>query len=285
MPYAPRATFDNPYGPQVTFRTEDVLPPAAFYISPEDRVTVWVLTDLPGLTIYIQLRMLMPTGEVQLIPYEFIPQSTLNWYPAYELPPWEGYLLGALCFSTNPQRGQCFVSVQVMRSAPPGLIQAGIVLMQGYINTQNVLSYPTSPLQSTFSGRGAFLTITEPNQIGTNMVLPSPVNTLWRVCSLTFQLNTDATAGNRTAAITLNDRSGLVVGFWNSTLEQSASTDVIYGFSCGGASSAVGINANIAGPTDLFIPEQGSIRTEIQGMTATDQIVNIAMLVEEWMGT
>lgn len=284
MPYAPRATFDNPYGPQITFRTEDVLPPTAYYISPEDRVTVWVITDVSMQTIYLQLRMLMPTGEIKLIPYQAATSATLVWYVALEVPPWEGYLLGAMCWSTNAQRGQCFVSVQVMRSAPPNLQVGGIVLLQGYISALNVLSYPTSQLEGTFSGRGAFLTITQPNQTGTNLLIGPPSNTLWRLCSLTFALTTSTVAGNRYVSVTVVDMNNVTVGVWSSNAVQAPNSILIYSFAPGCQSTEVGPFVTIAAPGEIFVPAQSSLRTNVEGFDPGDMFSQIAGRFEEWVG-
>lgn len=284
MPYAPRATFDNPYGPQVTFRTEDVLPPVAYYISPEDQVTVWTITDTLAQTLYLQIRMLMPTGEIKLIPYQFVPQVTRSWNVVFEVPPWEGYLLGAICWSSNPQRGQCFISVQLMRSAPPSLIQAGIVLMQGYTNNLNVLSYPTSPLEGTFSGHGAFLTITKPPQTGTQVSFPVPQNTRWRLYSLTFNFSTSAVVGNRLVSMTQFDSSSVQLGVWPAGFVQPASTTYVYTFAPGGVNNAVGPYVTIGAPTEVTIPAQSSLQTFVENLDAGDQFFNIAAEVEEWLG-
>lgn len=284
MPYQPRATLDNPYGPQITFRTEDVLPPTAVYLSPEDSVVVWVMTDVAVVTIYLQLRVLMPTGEIKLIPYNFNPQFTYDWYPAFIVPPIEGYLLGAVCWAQNPQRGQCYVSVQLMRSAPPDLKAAGEVLLQGYINYLSVLSYPGSQIESTFSGRGAFLTITQPNQTGANLFFGAPQNTLYRFYVLNFSLITSAVAGNRTVLFILKDINNLQLGFWVANYLQPPTSTVYYSFCCGGAEVAASPFVTVQGPTELFIPPQSSLTTYINGMSATDQLQGIAAQVEEWMG-
>lgn len=284
MPYAPRATLDNPYGPQITFRTEDVLPPTAYYISPEDQVTVWLITDVLALTVFIQLRMLMPTGEIKLIPYQFTPQSTYTWYAAYEVPPWEGYLLGAMCWSSNPQRGQCFVSAQVMRSTPPNLLRAGIVLLQGYISTINILSYPTSPLEAPFSGRGAWLNNTQTTVTGVQLYYQSPPNTLWKLYSLQFTLNTSAAAGNRIVTIIQDDVSGIQTGVWPYPYTQAPSSTVLYTFAPGCSSSQQGQYVTIGAPTEVFIPAQSSLRTFVVGLDAADTFTAIAARFEEWMG-
>lgn len=284
MPYAPRATLDNPYGPQVTFRTEDVLPPSAYYISPEDQVTVWVMTDKLAQTIFLQLRMLMPTGEIKLIPYQFAPPTTNTWSPVYELPPWEGYLLGAMCWSSAPQRGQCYVSVQVMRSAPPNLQRAGAVLLQGYISNLSVLSYPTSQLEACFSGRGAFLTITQPNQTGVNLDIVVPLYVMWRVYSLQFTLVTSAAAGNRVVNVQLHDSNNQSTGVWQAGIVQAPSSALAYTFAPGSANTTVGPYATIGGPTEVYLGAQGSLQTFVQGLDAGDAFSSIAMGVEEWVG-
>lgn len=284
MPYQPRASLNNPYGPQVSFRTEDVLPPTAYYISPEDRVTVWVMTDNLTQQIYLQLRMLMPTGEIQLIPYNFAPQFTQDWYPAFEAPPWEGYLLGALCWATGVHRGQTFVSVQVMRSAPPDLQKAGVILLQGYISDLAVLSYPTSNLESTFSGRGAFLTISPGDITGGNWFAGPNPYTLWRVYACKFAYSTSAAVGNRYVGVQMYDNNNNQVAFWMANYAQQPSATTYYSFSSGEATVAESIVATGTLPPELYVPAQWSIRGMSLGMDPADTFTATKVVVEEWMG-
>lgn len=284
MPYKPRATLDNPYGPLVTFRTEDVLPPPAYYISPEDQVTVCVLTDEPGQTIFIHLRQLMPTGEVKLIPYQFVVTGLYNFYVAYEIPPWEGYILGVLCWSTNTQLGRSYVSVQVTRNNPPDINQAGVVLLQGYVNGISVLSYPTGGLNYPFEGRGAFLTITQPNQTGVNVGWSSPQHTLYRVWSAMFTLSTSAAAGSRIVTMTKHDASGVQTGAWPAPISQAPSTVTVYTFAPGTPNGQQGPYVTIGAPTEVLMPAGSTLQTFVQGLDAADTVTSIAASIEEWVG-
>lgn len=284
MPYAPRATFDNPYGPQVTFRTEDVLPPSAYYIAPEDQVMVWLVTDVAGQTIFLQLRMLMPTGEIKLIPYQFNPQSVHTWYAAYELPPWEGYLLGAQICSLVPQRGRTFVSVQIMRGAPPDLQHAGVVLMQGYVSQMSVLSYPTCPIESTFSGRGAFVTLQPAGTAGGFWSATVPPLTLWRLCSLWFAFTASSAGVPRAVGVTVKDANSNSLGFWFADATQPVGTTYDYTFTPGGPTSTLSPTANIGGPTDVYLTAGDSIGSDVLYLDSADSFTTINMRVEEWVG-
>lgn len=284
MPYAPRATLDNPYGPAITFRTEDVLPPSAYYLSPEDQVAVWVMTNTTAQTIFLQLRMLLATGEVKLIPYNFTPQLTYQWYSAFQVPPVEGYLLGAQLWSQTPQRGQTFVSAQIMRGSPPSLFQAGEVLLQGYTNYMSVLSYPTTPLEATFSGRGAFVTITTPTISGQYATFTAPPYTLWKLYTLKFTLTTSAAAGNRLVAVYQSDVNNIQTGVWPNTTIQAPSSTVEYTFAPGGISAQVAPFATIAGPAEMFVPAQSLVGAYVGGMDPADTFTLLAASVEVWVG-
>lgn len=284
MPYKPRATFDNPYGPLVSFRTEDVLPPTALYLSPEDQLVVMTVSDAAGYLVFLQTRLLLPTGEIKLMPYQFTPGATNTWGLSFEAPPTEGYILTAVCWASPPQQGQCFVSAQVMRSAPPALQSTGEMLLQGYPTLSNVLSYPTGLLTAPFSGRGAFLTITKPNQTGANVVFTVPQYTLWRLRSLEFIYNTSAAAASRIVVMALKDSAGVQIGAWPAPGSVAASAQRFYTFAPGGLSIANDPFETIGAPGELFLPPQSTLTISVSGLDAADTLTNMALAVEEWMG-
>lgn len=284
MPYQPRATLENPYGPEITFRTEDVLPPSAYYVNPDDSVAAFVATDIAGLLVNLQVRLLTATGEVKLVPYQFTQTQTYNFGLAFLMPPMEGYVLGALCWSENAPRGQCYVSVMIMRGRPTTLINTGLVLLQGYTNQVGLLSYPNGSLESTLSGRGAFITVTAPNSTGTGFSFAVPPLTLWRFCSLSFTLATTAAPGNRQPYVSLLDQFGLQVGVWGCSIAQAPGGTSFYCFSPGGIDKNAGSIVNFGGPGEIFLPRQGTLNVNCLGLAAGDQFTSIAALFEEWLG-
>lgn len=284
MPYQPRATFNNPYGPQVTFRTEDVLPPPAYYVSPDDRVALWVVTDVPNISIEFQVRLLDPFGEVKVLPYIFTPTILNTWYPVFQASPVEGYILGALCWANNPPRGQCYVCGVIMRGQQQSFTNAGEVLMQGYINNLNILSYPSTPLQSTFNGRGSFLTVSPGNVTGGNWTITPGNYVLWRVCSLKYAYQTSAAAGTRSVGVQLVDPSMNQVGFWFSNAAQGPSSTMFYSFSPGAATMTESIIATDALADPLYVPGQWSLQGITLSADPGDNFNTIRIQVEEWLG-
>lgn len=284
MPYAPRATLDNPYGPQITFRTEDVLPPTALYISPEDSVWVWAVVTNIAADLYLQIRMLMPTGEIKLIPYDFNATAAYSWAPVFSVPPVEGYILGVQICADNPPRGQCYVSVMVMRGTPPTLMNAGQVLCQGYTSTMNILSYPESTLQSCFDGPGALGTIYLPNVTGAPAFFQPNAYTRWKFMSCLFALTTSATAGNRNVFVALIDPLNVTVGIWPASVAQPPSTTYQYTFSAGGSNNAVAPLVTIGGPAEVWVSPQGQVELNASNLQPGDVFNSMAGYVEEWVG-
>ena len=285
MPYQPRATLNNPYGPQVTFRTEDVLLPTAYYVSPEDSIVTWLVTDLANFTAYLVIRMLLPTGEIKLLPYSFVPQSVNTWAPVFELPPVEGYILGAQCWSDNPLRGRCFVSMVVVRGRPPIMANAGLVLLQGYTNLQNVLSYPTSSLEATFSGRGAVVTINVASPITNGLKFVPGTFVLWKVLCLRTTFNTSAVVASRSVYVNIVDATSTQVALWGCSYSQPASTTVNYSFSPGNHDLVVLPLVNIMGPTEVLVPANGDLQVQALNFQAGDAFTSASALVEEWVGS
>lgn len=284
MPYAPRATLDNPYGPQITFRTEDVLPPTALYISPEDTVTVWAIVSDVTTEIYLQLRMLLPTGEVKLIPYEFEQDAAYDWNLVFSVPPVEGYILGAQICAQSPTRGECFISVMVMRGSPQSLQVAGQLLCQGYTSMINILSYPESTLSGCFDGSGTLKTIYLPNVTGTPVNFQPQPFSRWSVQNCYFELTTSAAAGNRNVFVALLDPGNVTVGLWPANFAQPPSTSYFYSFSTGGADTQAGPVVTIAGPGQIQLGPTSVIQINAFNLQSGDVFSGLAMYVEEWVG-
>src|SRR5262252_7062225 len=96
MPYSPRYTGNNPYGPTVTFRTEDVLPPSALYVSMDDTPVAQFIASAPGLLFKLAVRMLLPQGIVQVDEYESVNFPPGSIVYNIVVPPVEGYILSSL---------------------------------------------------------------------------------------------------------------------------------------------------------------------------------------------
>lgn len=284
MPYQPRASFENPYGPQIAFRTEDVLPPSAYYVAPDDSIVCGALTDVAGVSINMLIRLLTPQGEVKLMPYTFS-QPTLNAYgPVFEVPPVEGYLLGVLIWAVEPDRGRCYVTVSVVRGIPPNLMSAGLVLLQGYVNTSCVLSYPTSPLEPALSGKGALISLSANPGLGQEFTFACPSFVRWRIISAFARLQTDAVVASREVHYVVSTNTGLTLGAFASGLKQSANTLLGYAFAPGGGVVASDYTSVITGPAQLELSQGFQFSSFTPLMDAGDQYTSVGVLVEEWLG-
>lgn len=284
MPFGPRATFDNPYGPMVQFRTEDVLPPSALYVSPQDSLEVAALTNLSGVTIFLALRLMTPQGEVKVELYQAVLQTTSTFTFPISLAPAEGYIIGASIIAQGANTGQCFVFIRLRTGPAPGTVPFTTILMQGYPNSYLGLSYPPTTLQGFFEGAGTINTITQAPAAGQDFVFTVPAFQRWRLISLGAVATTDATVGNRAPVVWVQDAAGnrVVWSRCDSFLAPSASEQFSWG---PGLENTSGLVSRLMPlPTYLTLPEGFSIHGSVGAVGAGDQWSNVVLMKEEWVG-
>lgn len=285
MPYQPRATFDNPYGPQVTFRTEDVLPPTAYYMGASDYVRVVAITNVAPVTITLEIRFLTPQGEIKQMPYTQILNTNGGLAVVLTSTPIEGYILGAIAFAQSPGIGQCFAYIDIVRGTGAAIQGTGQILMQGYIAALSQLNYPPTTLNPQFGGPGTVNTITAPNPGASfpfRFVVPA--NTRWNVRSIQAGMNTDAAAGNRVALLIISDPNsnqlaqipaGAVVAASTSTQctwAPSFSPQLVSTYALGGL------------PAPLVLPAGYGVAGYIAGADPGDFWTGPTLSKEEWVG-
>lgn len=290
MPSPPRASFQNPYGPQVSFRTEDVLPPTAFYLSLDDTLLTQVLTSGTGLTFTVTVRMLRPDGTLTVDNYQTTP-SVFNGAIYYAIiPPVEGYVLSCMVQGGGTIDGSCFCTVIAYRGTvtlpitvfPP---VAGIVLIQGYVDSWTNLSWPQSPIVEAGMGAGRMRNIMPTVAAGQNWQIKTGAAQRWDVIAATCALTTSAVAANRTMALMPFDRFGNGMNRFPCNFTQPASTTLNYYFYQGAAHVQTGgswITAPF--PTGITLDPGMSVQSRVQNLDAGDSWSFVNCLVREWMG-
>jgi hypothetical protein len=211
VPYAPRATFANPYGPQVTFRTEDILPPGAVYIGPDDALTLDARAPTVSAPLHLTLRRLMPQGVISSDQYDYVISTTGTNVQEQIIYPSEGYLLSAHAFSEAPERGQLFIKLHARRNALGSDHAFGHLLMQGYISVDDHLGFPQSQPESSLSGRGWLRVITYPNPpAGSNFGFVVPQGVRWLLRAVYGQLVLSGAGTARSVSLIIGNPAGAV---------------------------------------------------------------------------
>ena len=263
--------------------TKNASPPTNAYIGINDQLQVYVASSLNPAYVRIYGRLLLPDGTI--VPNDWTITSVSgrsgNVFP---LPLAEGFLLSLSAYDSNASSpGQTYVRVSLQRSGTVNYTVAQ-VLLAGYVFTNNLLSWPNSPLWPMTYGHGNMRVITGTTPAaGAEISEQVPGNTRWRLLTFQFTLATAATAGNRFP----------IVVYDNGTVNYVATTPPT------GIAASLGVAFNLAtgfpsnddatgtymlpGITDHFMLAGFRIRTQTLNLQAGDQYGNVHYLVEEWL--
>jgi hypothetical protein len=284
VPYQPRATYDNPYGPQVSFRTLDVLPPAAYYVDLNDRIIFKAFTDVASASLMLVVRILSPQGVVTVETLTLINSQPGSQQVSGQLTGFEGYILSACVTAPgiSPGRAYCLVSLQRTPALANALTTA--LLAAGYASDKYPLSYPTMQPRAAGEGAGQLVLQTTTVPATTEWQFRVPAGTRWRVNYGTFTLVTSALAGSRVPLVAFYDSTGPQIGMAFPPAGQPASTNYTYSFVPGGAAVSNGTLQQISGPADLLLDSGDAIQSFTVGIETGDQYSAIYLQVQEWVG-
>lgn len=285
----PRANLNNPYGPLVTFRTEDVLPPAAFYISMNDTLVALFECFAGQGTYTLTTRILLPDGTVQVEAYQSLNTPNPN-VPYIILPPVEGYMLSLVVAATATIDGSQWCQVALFRGnvASPLIVlppNGGMLICQGYVDQFSWLSWPNSPCVEAGDGAGRIRNITVTGTTGTNWSVSTTGNQRWEIITVQMVLTTSAAAANRQVALALFDRfGGGVCSFPAAVTQTASSTGEYFFYDSAAASTVFGLFNTAPIPVGLTLDTGMKIGSNTVGLQAADTISQIVVNVKEFVG-
>ena len=270
-------------GSLIGLDTENASPPTNAYIGVNDQLQVYVASSLNPAYVRVYARILLPDGKI--VPNDWTITSLYgrggNVFPQQLA---EGFLLSLTVYDSNAtDAGQTYVRVSLQRSGTVNYTVAQ-VLLAGYVYTNNLLSWPSSPLWPKLFGRGHMRavvgTVPAPGQEISEQV---PGNTQWRLVSFIFALNTSATVATRGIVLMFDDGTNIYSAL-SVQINQPGTQIVSYTLGSGYGFSSVDAT-RIALPllTDHYINSGFRIRTVSSNLQAADQYFNVAYLVEEWL--
>ena len=284
MPDPPRASFDNPYGAQVSFRTLDVLPPAAYYVGLDDQMVLEVFTDHTNSVYQMVVRVLNPQGTLQ------VETVTLNNFQSGyqsllgQLTGMEGYILSACVSAPGVDPGEAYCRVRLMRA--PALV-TGVtsgLLMAGYVSDKYPLAYPGSPLHYPLEGPGKLRTVMASPAAGAEWVISAPAGMRWQLQSGQWVLTTSAATGARTVGVQLKDAAFDNLGFVVAPTSQAPSDVANYGLFPGPPSQGQAFLINLGFYQPLLIPVGGQMFSVTQNLQPGDQYSQVIFQIQEWVG-
>lgn len=269
---------------QVAFEFKHVQPPGSLYINREDRLNFHcrsVATN-PGMTL--AMRFVTLDGVSKSVQVDFpVPGDGVERVSDLQLA--EGFLLSLTVspLDGHTRRGQTWCDVGMVRGAPSSALR-NIGLISGYLSSDHNLAWPLCFQEYSTDRAGLLLAVPVANpSVATEWLITVPANRRWRLQSLTAQLTTDATAGNRQPVLAVDDGVNTVT-IVPPVANLTASTTTRLIWMPGGP-----MIAGVTGAQVLPLPQGLELATgwrmqsvTFGGLHPADQWNSIGYSVEEW---
>lgn len=290
----------TPYGPGnipapgsnrlITLATQNVAPPSALYVQPEDFLLVMVNSDFtwPSPDLLLNTRVLLPNGQIS------VSSAPLNGVIGYagptsfslRLP--EGWLLSANVDSIlgDLDHGRVYASIRLCRGQPTAAIY-GQMLAVGYISQSRGVSFPGAIGDAPGEGMGRVtVTIGTQPSAGADWSETVPNYARWRILGIVAYLTTSSAAANRQVQLVVYDISGSVIGYLSPwVVNQPASNDYAYVAGPGEPSwtPAVAGTYMLALPEGFILDSRQTIKSATANLQSGDQWSAPTFAVEQWM--
>lgn len=285
MPYPTVAAPGNPYGPQTTFRTENVLPPSAVYVGPDDAIVIYIRNPSVSATIFVNYRLLSPDGNIVPNSQSFTCLSVGATPFIYPISPTEGYLMSLSLFAPTTSRGQVFARVFLQRGTNQPTPVIDQVLLQGYVSDDDRLGYPQSPTESALSGRGwvhKFVGTTPAPGVDWNITVPPGVR--WKLKAVATTFTASAAVANRLTTFDIADPAFSTMGLISPNALIAASQQFFFAWGEGLAYCDNPFTfLSIPIFTDLVLGPGWHFGAQTFNLQAGDQWSIPVCFVEEWV--
>ena len=276
------SVFDRQPIRPVKFLTTGITPPADLYVGANDSLQVDIFSATAGLTVDIEIRLLLPNGEISIeaesLTTVALPSNTSGKFKLAE-----GFLLSVMVRATtaNTIRGQIYASVSFIRAFGSSPVVT-YTLVQGYVTTIARVSWPILQPDFPTNGKGNLVTHTIPNP-GANQaaIFTQAAFIRWRILLIHCTLTTDATVGNRQMEVVSVPVTYRIV----SPNTQPASTVGDYTFAPGITTQLTAVNQyQTAWPIDLYFNPSSVLHiTPLNFIGAADVLTSITIVTEEWL--
>lgn len=211
----------------VHFRTRQVQPPAALYVTADDGLYCLVSNIQPGLVLNLTATVLLPDGRVQPNSWSMAAPSTGAQTP-YLFPLAESFLLNVSVQPASGVRyGQTWIFVAIRR----GGLSSGInlqTLISDSLSSFGGPTWPGSQLRHSVSDPGLILTqYTASNPAGQQFAFVVPNYARVKMRSVLFHYTAGAGVGNRNPTLAMYDASANAIYFEELETAVTASQTVI----------------------------------------------------------
>ncbi|MGA2329177.1 MAG: hypothetical protein ABSH05_23195 [Bryobacteraceae bacterium] len=270
--------------PQISFLTKNVPPPSPAYVGSQDQLMFVVYNVIPDQTITIQVRMLMPSGELKQNRWDF-PVTSDRALNCFMAPLAEGFLLTMSVYAQGGSPpGSCYAFVFLM-AASAGEAPIAQTLAYGYLTDAAGLVWPYPRWTLINEGPGNIRLIQGTNPAPQHNISETvPTGARWRLISVFCRLSTSATAGNRYVGLWVVDPAGTFVSI---PAVAGQPPSLVWSYTWGsGLAAAFDSNwghATAPLPDYLFLTSGQSFSAFCYPFQAADDFTAPLYLVEEWL--
>ena len=199
-------------------------------------------------------------------------------FPVADVPLW----VSVTDANNNYARGECFASL--------GLTINGDLMHQlarGDVYRLHGLSFPSSNLKNSAGEQGNLKIVSFPTTAaGSDLDEETPTNEVWRILAITLELTTSATVANRQLVFDVRPGGSAMYRFISNTVQTAGTTRTYRLMPVGdGATYSLGEDIIVPIPNYIVVPEASSVRTAIVNLQAGDDIGEVNVYREQWIGT
>jgi hypothetical protein len=257
---------------------------SAIYCTGEESLRVSSFNSAAGVELQLEARFLAANGVFQPTIHRHVPLTTRALQTTI-LALGDGWLSNLQVRATagTPQRGQCYVHVELIRGNA-GAVQPLGTLLAEYVTDVQRVAWPGSLLRSSVEGRGFMRSFagTDPGA-GVEISEVVPAGARWRPVSASFVLVTSAVVANRFPIVTLDDGVNTYAASSVAAAITASTTARISAGAYGTANSATPLGNVLPLPPDVLMPAGHRIRTATTGLDVGDNYGPPQLLVEEWI--
>ena len=279
----PRVTGNqNPYGPRVTFRTLDILPPASVYVGPDDSIVLKARNNSIATTVLFSYRLLRPDGVLQPMQESFAVAGNSS-VQTKIIKPSEGYLVSASATSTVGQRGILWFEAFLQRGIGSQDTTLGQVLIADYVTSLDSLGYPQSPLRSSITPPGV-VGAAGPTLFaaGVDANIALGANTWWKLRSFYGKLTCSAAVATRAPSLVVSSAAGGTAFIRMPSFATVVASSVTE-FTWAPGASALSVNnvQSMGFPQDFVLSQFGFIFTRTTALQAGDVWSDVTLVTEQ----
>lgn len=256
----------------------------AIYVTGEDSLRVSSFNSLAGVVLAVEGRFTRMDGVVVPFVERHVPNTDRSVNTTL-ITLGEGFLGNLQIRATTgaPQRGQCYVFVEVVRGRL-GALQPAAAVLGEYVTDVQRVAFPGSPIRSSTDGRGFMRLVVGGDPIaGAECSDTVPTGARWRLVSYSVALVTSAVVANRFPVFTVDDGATVYHASSVGAACVASTTYRVTASAFGVANAQTPLAFGVALPADLIAPAGHRLRTATTALDAGDNYGAPQILVEEWI--